>query len=176
MKISIVILVLLNSIVHFHTASSTCETKMVSNNIQNGAKKFHLKDSRNKQYLIVESNTLLLRTASSANFEHLKQNEITWFTACNNFAQICEKDPSLFEICIAGIDDKRLFFDEILGIFMFLNPYYQTSYLLIMNMRLVQNVRTNSFEFASLSCDKGHLRIENGFIGIGTETLLSIEV
>ena len=134
-----------------------------------------LKDSRNNQYLIVESNTMLLRTVSSAEFEHFKQNEITWFTACNGFAPIYEDSSNLFEICIAGIDDKRLFFDKVLGIFMFLNPYYQTSHLLIMNMRLVQNVRTNSFEFASLSCARGHLQLENGFIRIGTETLLSIE-
>ena len=173
---TIIMIVLLNSIIQFHTASSTCQTNMVSNNIQNEGRKFHLKDSRNNQYLIVESNTMLLRTVSSAQFEHYKQNEITWFTACNGFSPIYEDDSNLFEICIAGIDEKRLFFDQIFGIFMFLNPYYQTSHLLIMNMRLFQNVQTNSFEFASLSCDRGHLRLENGFIGIGTETLLSIEV
>jgi hypothetical protein len=66
MKLSIVILVLLNSIVQFHSVSSTCETNMVSNNIHNQAKKFHLRDSRNNQYIIVESNTMLLRTVSSA--------------------------------------------------------------------------------------------------------------
>ena len=181
MKISIVILVLLNSIVHFHTASSTCETKMVSNNIQNGAKKFHLKDSRNKQYLIVESNTLLLRTASSANFEHLKQNEITWFTACNGFTPIYEDNSNHFEICIAGTEDKRLFYDETFGIFMFLNQetrHTDQTPRTLMNMRLVPNVRTNSFEYASLSCDRGQTeqrQLENSFIGIGTETLLSIE-
>ena len=74
MKLSIVILVLLNSIVQFHTASSTCETHIVSNNIHNEARKFHLKDSRSNQYLVVESNTLLLRTASLAQFEHFIEN------------------------------------------------------------------------------------------------------
>ena len=168
-------LVLLNSIVLI-TASSTCATSMVSDNIQNEARKFHLKDSRNNHSnIIVESNTMLLRTVSSAEFEHFKQNEFTWFAACNNFAPIYEDDPNLFEICLAGIDDKRLFFDQTLGVFMFLNPYYQTSHLLIMNMRLVQNVRTNSFEFASFSCNRGYLQLENNFIGIGTKTLLSIE-
>ena len=176
MKISIlVILVLLNSTIQFRTVSSTCETNMVSNNIQNEGRKFHLKDSRNNQYLIIESNTKLLRTVSSADFEHFKQNEITWFTACNNYTPIYEDNSTLFEVCIAGLDDKRLFFDEILGIFMFVNPYYQTSHLLLMNMRLVQNVRTNSFEFASFSCHRGYLQLENNFIGIGTKTLLSIE-
>ena len=181
MKLSIVILVLLNSIVQFHTASSTCETKMVSNNIQNGAKKFHLKDSRNKQYLIVESNTLLLRTASSAQFEHFKQNEITWFTACNGFTPIYEDNSNHFEICIAGTEDKRLFYDETFGIFMFLNQetrHTDQTPRTLMNMRLVPNVRTNSFEYASLSCDRGQTeqrQLENSFIGIGTETLLSIE-
>ena len=48
----------------------------------------------------------------------------------------------------------------------------------LMNMRLVPNVRTNSFEYASLSCNRGQeqLQLENNYIGIGsTETLLSIE-
>ena len=47
-----------------------------------------------------------------------------------------------------------------------------------MNMRLVPNVRTNSFEYASLSCNREQAeqrQLENSFIGIGTETLLSIE-
>ena len=175
MKISLVILVLLNSTIQFHTASSTCQTNMVSNNIHNEGRKFHLKDTRNNQYIIVESNIMLLRTVSSSEFEHFKQNEITWFTACNDYAPIYKNNSNLFEICIAGLNDKRLFFDEILGIFMFLNPYYQTSHLLPMNMRLIQNLRTNSFEFASFSCNRGYLQLEYNFIGIGTETLLSIE-
>ena len=180
MKLSIVILVLLNSIVQFHTASSTCETNIVSNNIQNEAKKFHLKDSRNNQYLIVESNTLLLRTASSAKFEHFKQNEITWFTACNGFTPIYEDNSNHFEICIAGTEDKRLFYDETFGIFMFLNQETsrtdQTARRL-MNMRLVPNVRTNSFEYASLFYNggQGHLQLENNFIGIGAKTHFMIE-
>ena len=48
----------------------------------------------------------------------------------------------------------------------------------LMNMRLVPNVRTNSFEYASLSCNRVQTeqrQLENSFIGIGTETLLSIE-
>ena len=180
MKISIVILVLLNSIVHFHTASSTCETNIVSNNIHNEARKFHLKDSRSNQYLIVESNTLLLRTASSAQFEHFKQNEITWFTACNGFTPIYDDDLNHFEICIAGTENKRLFFDESFEIFMFLNQdtrYTVQQPHLPMKMRLVQNHRTNSFEYASLSCNRGHLQLENNSIKINadTETQLSIE-
>ena len=81
MTLSIVVqLVLLNSIVQFPTASSKCETNIVSNNIHNNARKFHLRDSRSNQYLIVESDTMLLRTVSSAEFEHFQQNKITWFT------------------------------------------------------------------------------------------------
>ena len=180
MKILILILVLLNSIVQFHTASSTCETNIVSNNIHNKARKFHLKDSRSNQYLIVESNTLLLRTASSAQFEHFKQNEITWFTACNGFTPIYEDDLNHFEICIAGTENKRLFFDESFEIFMFLNQdtrYTVQQPHLPMKMRLVQNHRTNSFEYASLSCNRGHLQLENNSIKINadTETQLSIE-
>ena len=180
MKILILILVLLNSVIQFHTASSTCETNIVSNNIHNEARKFHLKDSRSNQYLIVESNTLLLRTASSAQFEHFKQNEITWFTACNGFTPIYDDDLNHYEICIAGTENKRLFFDESFEIFMFLNQdtrYTVQQPHLPMKMRLVQNHRTNSFEYASLSCNRGHLQLENNSIKINadTETQLSIE-
>ena len=180
MKTSIVSLVLLNSIVQFHTASSTCETNIVSKNIHNNARKFHLKDSRNNQYLIVESNTLLLRTASSAKFEHFKQNEITWFTGCNGFTPINEDNVNHFEICIAGTEDKRLFYDETFGIFMFLSQetrHTEQTPRTLMNMRLVPNVRTSSFEYASLFYNggQGHLQLENNFIGIGTETLFMIE-
>ena len=81
MTLSIVVqLVLLNSIVQFPTASSTCETNIVPNSIHNNARKFHLRDSRSNQYLIIESDIMLLRTVSSAEFEHFQQNKITWFT------------------------------------------------------------------------------------------------
>ena len=184
MKITIVILVLLNLIIQFHTASSTCENNLVSKNIHNNARKFHLRDSRSNQYLIVESNTMLVRTVNSAEFEHFQQNEITWFTDCNSFTPIYnindDNSNPHFEICIAGTENKRLFYDETFCIFMFLNQQTrdtdQTPRTL-MNMRLVENVQTNSFEYASLPCSKGpgHLQIENNSIGMGTETLLSIE-
>ena len=181
MKIStVMIIVLLNSTIQFHTASSTCETNMVSNNIQNDGRKFHLKDSRNNQYLIVESNTMLLRTVTSAEFEHSKQNEITWFTECNDFTPINKDNSNHFEICIAGAEDKRLFYDESFGIFMFLNQetrHTDQTPRTLMNMRLVLNVKTNSFEYASLFYDggQGHLQLENNLIGIGTETLFMTE-
>ena len=180
MKISIVKVVLLNSIVQFHTASSTCETNMVAKNIQNEARKFHLKDSRSNEYIVVESSTMLIRTVSSTEFEHFKQNEITWFTACNGFTPIYDDDLNHFEICIAGTENKRLFYDESFEIFMFLNQdtrYTVQQPHLPMKMRLVQNHRTNSFEYASLSCNRGHLQLENNSIKINadTETQLSIE-
>ena len=178
MKISMAILVLQSSIVQVHTNSAACETNMVSKNIHNGDKKFHLKDARNNQYIIVESSTMLLRTVSSEEFEKFKQSEITWFTGCNDFTPIYKDDSNHFEVCIAGLDDKRLFFDETFGIFMFLNQdtknTKQTTHL-PMNMKLVQNVRKKSLEYASLFCEKGNLHLENHFMQIGAETQLSIE-
>ena len=127
---------------------------------------------------IVESSTMLLRTVSSAEFENFKQSEITWFTGCNDFTPIYKDDPNHFEVCIAGLNDKRLFFDERYGIFMFLNQdtknTKQTTHL-PMNMKLVSNVRKNSFKYASLFCDWGHLHLETHLLGIGAETLLRIE-
>ena len=178
MKISMAILVLQSSIVHVHTNSAICETNMVPKNVHNGDKKFHLKDARNNQYIIVESSTMLLRTVSSEEFENFKHSEITWFTGCNDFTPIYKDESNYFEVCIAGLNDKRLFFDETFGIFMFLNQdtknTKQTTHS-PMNMKLVQNVRKNSFEYASMFCDRGHLNLENHFLGIGAETRLSIE-
>ena len=97
---------------------------------------------------------MLLRTVSLAEFEHFKQNEITWFTECNDFKPINEDNSNHFEICIAGAEDKRLFYDEIFGIFMYLNQetrHTDQTPCMLMKMRLVPNVRTNSFEYASLS-------------------------
>ena len=147
---------------------------MVAKNIQNEARKFHLKDSLSNKYIVVESSTMLIRTVSSAEFEHFKQNEITWFTACNDFKPI-NFSLHYVDICIAGTEDRRLFFDETLNIFLFLNQ--ETRSQLPMRMRLSQNVRTNSFEYAILFCSKGHLQLENNSIGINTdtETMLSIE-
>ena len=172
------ILVLQSSIVHVHTNSAICETNMVQKNVHSGDKKFHLKDARNNQYIIVESSTMLLKTVSSEEFENFKHSEFTWFTGCNDFTPIYKDDSNHFEVCIAGINDKRLFFDETFGIFMFLNQDIKntkhTTHL-PMNMKLVQNVRKKSFQHASLFCERGHLHLENHFLGIGAETLLSIE-
>ena len=172
------ILVLQSSIVQVHTNSAVCETNMVSKNVHNGNKKFHLKDARNNQYIVVESSTMLLRTVSSEQFENFKHSEITWFTGCNSFTPIYKDDSNHFEVCIAGLNDKRLFFDETFGIFMFLNQdaknTKQTTRL-PMTMKLVQNVRKKSFKYASLFCVRGHLHLESRFLGIGAETLLSIE-
>ena len=103
---------------------------------------------------------------------------------CNGFTPIYnvndDNSNPHFEICIAGTEDKRLFYDETFRIFMFLNQETrdtdQTPRTL-MNMRLVQNVQSNSFEYASFPCSKGpgHLQLDSNSIGMGTETLLSIE-
>ena len=180
MKIStVILLVSLNSIVQFHTVISTCETNIVAKNVHNDGRKFHLKDSGSNKYIMVESSTMLIRTVSSIEFEHLIQNEVTWFTACNGFTPI-DSNSKHFDICIAGTEEKRLFFDETFNIFIFLNQ--ETSHTVLTNympmrMRLIQNIRTNSFEYAGLFCNRGYLQLENISIGIntGTLTMLSIE-
>ena len=85
---------------------------------------------------------MLLRTVSSADFEHFKQNEITGSTESNDFKPINKDNSNHFEICLAGAEDKRLFYDE-----MFLNQetrHTDQTPCMLMKMRLVPNVRTNS--------------------------------
>ena len=49
-----------------------CEEEAVSNNLANNGRKFHLRDSRTNQYLIVEASTGILRTVENEEFEHAK--------------------------------------------------------------------------------------------------------
>ena len=91
---------------------------------------------------------------------------ITWFTACNN-DQI---NPSYFEICLAGIEDKRLFFVQDLDIFMFFNPSDNVENRhKLMGMNLIENK-------ILIACSRGNLQLVGRKIGIGTTgTMLQIE-
>ena len=151
-------------------------TTLFSKNLRSSARKFHLKDPKTDQYLIVEKNTMILRTVTSEEFEQSRQTEISWFTACNDFTAIQNyKKSNHFEICIAGLEEKRLFYDQSNGVFSFLSQKPSKNVLSPVQLRLVENKETNIYEYASMFCSKGYLKIEKGFVAIGRKTLFRIE-
>ena len=151
-------------------------TALVSLNLKSSARKFHLKDPKTDQYLIVETNTMTLKTVTSEEFDQSRQTEITWFTACNDFTTIQNnKKSNRFEICMAGLEEKRLFYDQNNGGFSFLSQKPMENALSPMQLRLVENEETNIYEYAAMFCSKGYLKIENNFLSIGSETLFRIE-
>ena len=103
----------------------------------------------------------------------INQSSITWFTACDNFKGV--EDQFNFEVCLAGIEDKRLFYDEHHDIFMVLdtndkieNRHYP------MNMNMIGNKATKQFEKASISCSMGNLNTGRSHVRIGAETILDL--
>ena len=152
-------------------------TTLVSKNLRSSARKFHLKDPNTDQYLIVEKNTMILRTVTSEEFDQSRQTEITWFTACNDFTANpnSKSNSNRFEICIAGLEERRLFYDQSNGAFSFLSQKRTKNALLPMQLRLVKNEETHIYEYAAMFCSKGYLKIEKFFLGIGRKTLFRIE-
>ena len=153
-------------------------TALVSLNMESSARKFHLKDPKTDQYLIVETNSMTLTTVTSEEFDQSRQTEITWFTACNDFTAIQNSNDNsnhYFEICIAGLEEKRLFYDHTFGIFSFLSQKPTKNAIFPMQLRLVKNEETHIYEYTTMFCSKGCLRIEKDFLGIGKETLFRIE-
>ena len=145
---------------HFETN----ETQMVNKNNESTKRKFHLREIKSKRYLIVEASSMLIKTVSSEDIEKYEKNQITWFTACN-----------YSEICIAGIEEKSLYYDEVYGVFMFLTRKLKYETKLPMNIRLIPNKVDEPLNYASLFCSKGYLQLGQHFVGIGSETVFSVK-
>ena len=120
------------------------------NHHSDDALKFHLHDEENNYYLWLEPNTMMLRAVNAAEFEASKRDHMTWFTACNNF--IPTTDSQNFEICMAGIDNYRLYYDEQNKIFSFLPISQRRNRHFPMNMNLI----SGRFEKSMMMCSKGN--------------------
>ena len=57
-----------------------------TNQASSNGVKFQLRDELTNHYLLVDSTTLLLRVVNSEEFEASKQEQMIWFTACNDFS------------------------------------------------------------------------------------------
>ena len=124
------------------------------NHHSDDAFKFHLHDEENNHYLWLEPNTMMLRAVTAAEFEESKRDHMTWFTACNDF--IPATDSQNFEICMAGIENHRLYYDEENKIFSFLPISQRRSRHFPMSMNLISNKVTGRFEKSMMMCAKGN--------------------
>ena len=120
------------------------------NHHSDDALKFHLHDEENNYYLWLEPNTMMLRAVTAAEFEASKRDHMTWFTACNNF--IPTTDSQNFEICMAGIENYGLYYDEENKIFSFLPISQRRNRHFPMNMNLI----SGRFEKSMMMCSKGN--------------------
>ena len=59
----------------------------------------------------MEPDTKLLRVVNFGEFETKKSHALTWFTACNSENMIFE-ECSNCNLCLAGIQEDRLFYDD----------------------------------------------------------------
>ena len=122
------------------------------NDHSNDPLKFHLHDEEDNHYLWLEPNTMMLRSVTAAEFVASKRDHMTWFTACNNF--IPTTDSQNFEICMAGFEDYRLYYDEQNKIFSFLPISQRKNRHFPMNMNLISG--TGRFDKSMMMCSKGN--------------------
>ena len=128
------------------------------NHHSDDAFKFHLHDEENNHYLWLEPNTMMLRAVAAAEFEESKRDHMTWFTACNNV--IPPTNSQNFEICMAGIENYRLYYDEENKIFMLLPSTQRQNRHFPLSMTLISNKVTGRFERSRVMCSKGNFILD----------------
>ena len=80
------------------------------------------------------------------------------------------------EICIAGLRNKRLFYDAVHDIFMVLDATDQRENRHFnLNLNLIENLETNPSEKVFISCSRGgNLHLGYQHIGFGSGTMLQM--
>jgi hypothetical protein len=103
------------------------------------------------------------------------RNSLTWFTVCNT-ANGVERNDQNDEICIAGLRNKRLFYDAYHDIFMVLDATDQRENRHFnLNLNLIENLETNPSEKVFISCSRGgNLHLGYQHIGFGSGTMLQM--
>ena len=143
--------------------SPTCQHERRSNFVSrndhsNDPLKFHLWNEQNNHYLWLEPNTMMLRAVTSMEFSTSRSDHMPWFTACNNF--IPPTNSQNFEICMAGIENYRLFYDEENKIFMLLPSTQRQNRHFPLSMTLISNKVTGHLEKSIITCSKGNFILD----------------
>ena len=138
-----------------------------------------MQDPQFNHYLIVEPDTKLLMSVSAYQFEEIRWNVLTWFTACNSFDTIID-ECSNCDLCVAGIKTHRLYYDEEYRVIMLLPKDNQSQWLDKIKVKLFSqetglslpwfhlmlnasgnNPMKQNFHRANLRCSKGNFVEEN---------------
>ena len=156
-----------------------------------------MQEPKLNHYLIVEPGTKLLTSVSSYKFEAIKWNVLTWFTACNNFDTVMDQCSNC-DLCLAGIMNYRLYYDEEYGIIMHLPKENQLQRLDKIKMKLFSqehvvaipwfnnmfnisgiHYQSQFFRKAYLQCSRGNFIEENQSLqladGNGISTTFQVE-
>ena len=98
------------------------------------------------------------------------RNSLTWFTVCNSM------NDQNTEICLAGLKNKRLYYDVYHDIFMVLDSNNKNdSCHFALNLNSNENLETSSNDKVSISCgSRGNLHLTHDRIGFGTGTMLQM--
>ena len=155
-----------------------------------------MQEPKLNHYLIVEPGTKLLTSVSSYKFEQIKSSSLTWFTACNNFDANMDECQHC-DLCLAGVMNHRLYYDEEYQIIMHLpkGTQYQRHYKIKMQLFsqehvLAVNWFNNMFNVsgihhqsqivrkAYLQCFKGNFKLEHEslYLANGNETAIAFHV
>ena len=155
-----------------------------------------MQDPKLNRYIIVETGTKLLMSVSSYEFEEIKSSALTWFTACNNFDTDID-ECQYCDLCLAGVKNHRLYYDEAYQITMHLpkETQRQRHHKIKMQLFSQENVlatpwfnnmfntsgihqQSQLFRKAYLRCFKGNLKLEHEslYLANGNETATAFHV
>ena len=117
-----------------------------------------LQDPRTNEYLIVEPETKLLTLVRPEEFRRMEQKVLVWFTACDNFDNVILTECMNCEICLAGIENTRFYYDEIFQVIMYLPRDRKTQRHFRIDMNMVtESGSIDHHPVTRLHCPKGNI-------------------
>ena len=77
---------------------------------------------------------------SSEEFERTKHRNLTWFTACDNFGNVIQTECINCELCLAGIENARLYYDKQFKVFILIRRSNQSRHRFRIDINLITGV------------------------------------
>jgi hypothetical protein len=99
----------------------------------------------------------LLTIVGPEKFQRIKSKVLTWFTACDNFDNVILTECTNCELCLAGIEDARFYYDEKFEVIMHIprNRKAERHFRIDMNM-VTESGSENHHPVTRLHCPKGN--------------------
>ena len=99
----------------------------------------------------------MLTIVSSEKFQRIKSRVLTWFTACDNFDNVILTECANCELCLAGIQNARFYYDEKFEVIMHIPRDRKTRRHFRIDMNMVTESRSeNHHPVTRLHCLKGN--------------------